>query len=106
MKIWLYGLDIGLFALIAYYVYVSIRNTQAIQLIKGILVLFALNMFAQDPRALDCWSNTRWSHHRVDCRDPCDFSAGAQASPAQVRRQPSPARACRRWYLRGCFGDC
>lgn len=47
MKIWLYGLDIGLFALIAYYVYVSIRNTQAIQLIKGILVLFALNMFAQ-----------------------------------------------------------
>jgi diadenylate cyclase len=47
VNIWLFALDLGLFALIAYYVYVSIRNTQAIQLIKGILVLFALNMFVQ-----------------------------------------------------------
>lgn len=47
MRVWLYVLDVGLFALIAYYVYINIRNTQAIQLIKGILVLFALNMFAQ-----------------------------------------------------------
>lgn len=47
MGIWLYVLDIGLFTLIAYYVYVSIRNTQAIQLIKGILVLLILNLIAQ-----------------------------------------------------------
>lgn len=47
MKVWLYVLDVGLFALIAYYVYISIRNTPAIQLIKGILLLLALNLFAQ-----------------------------------------------------------
>lgn len=47
LRVWLYVLDVGLFALIAYYVYINIRNTQAIQLIKGILLLFALNLFAQ-----------------------------------------------------------
>ena len=47
LRVWLYVLDVGLFALIAYYVYINIRNTQAIQLIKGILVLLALNLFAQ-----------------------------------------------------------
>lgn len=47
LKVWLYVLDVGLFALIAYYVYISIRNTPAIQLIKGILLLLALNLFAQ-----------------------------------------------------------
>lgn len=47
LGIWLYVLDVGLFALVAYYVYMSIRNTQAIQLIKGILVLLVFNLIAQ-----------------------------------------------------------
>ena len=47
LGIWLYVLDVGLFALVAYYVYMSIRNTVAIQLIKGILVLLVFNLIAQ-----------------------------------------------------------
>ena len=46
MPIWLTVLDILMFVGLIYFVYANIRNTQGVQIIKGVLVVFALYMAA------------------------------------------------------------